>query len=226
MLELPILTIHLQACSEDWQHMTPTDQGRHCARCNHEVVDFTNSTAIDLEAARAASPDGRLCGRFRQSQLATTPGPQLRPRLRRFLVALVLVCGLGLSGREAWAQVRAGAKHYVAPEQAVTVLGFEVMPEYKDGGEAGLRRFIIQNLRYPTGQRRSGKVFVSFIVTKHGYARSFSILKGMGEPFDTEALRVAKLMGKWIPIKDDVHYTLPITFTAADKSAFPKKDTE
>lgn len=108
MLDLPILNVHLNACSEDWQQMTPVEQGRHCAHCNRTVLDFTTRTQVDLEAAFQTSSDGRVCGRFRQSQLA--PKPQLRPKLRRFLVALVLVCGLGLASGEARAQVRQAAR--------------------------------------------------------------------------------------------------------------------
>ncbi|HLK98823.1 MAG TPA: energy transducer TonB, partial [Hymenobacter sp.] len=51
---------------------------------------------------------------FRPEQLA--PKPTLRPKLRRFLVALVLVCGLGLTSSEAWAQVKAGATCVRSPE--------------------------------------------------------------------------------------------------------------
>lgn len=102
MLPLPILNVRLNACHADWQQMTPTAQGHHCAQCNRTVIDFTSSTQTDLEAAFQTAPDGRVCGRFRPSQLA--PPPQLRPKLRRFLVALVLVCGLGLTSGAAWAQ--------------------------------------------------------------------------------------------------------------------------
>ncbi|MBG8555152.1 energy transducer TonB [Hymenobacter guriensis] len=118
MLDLPILNVQLRACHEDWQQMTPTEQGRHCANCNREVFDFTNATQADLEAARATSPDGRLCGRFRVGQLAAPP--KLRPRLRRFLVSLVLVCGLGLSAREAVAQVRKKVHSAVINSKAST----------------------------------------------------------------------------------------------------------
>ena len=82
MLALPILHVRLQACPENWQQMTPTAAGRHCAHCDREVVDFTRATATDLAAARAAAPDGRLCGRFRQSQLAAPTAPRLPPRPR------------------------------------------------------------------------------------------------------------------------------------------------
>lgn len=108
MLSLPILNVRLNACHEDWQRMTPVAQGHHCSHCDRVVMDFTESTQADLEAAFQASADGRVCGRFRQSQLALKP--QLRPKLRRFLVALVLVCGLGLTRGEAWAQVQEAAR--------------------------------------------------------------------------------------------------------------------
>jgi TonB family protein len=112
MLSLPILNVRLRACAEDWQQMTPTAQGHYCAQCSRTVLDFTEATQPELEAAFLNSPDGRVCGRFRAEQLAPEqpePLPRrvaLRPRQRRFLVALLLVCGLGLSAREAVGQVR------------------------------------------------------------------------------------------------------------------------
>ena len=229
MFALPILNVRLQACPADWQQMAPTATGRHCAHCDREVVDFTRATAADLAAARAAAPDGRLCGRFRQSQLAAAPPPRLRPRLRRFLVALMLVCGLGLTSREALAQMRAGAKaavktesadlskslkslpalqqSYELPsniskpieEQVWMGLYVEQMPEYKDGGMKGLLQFIAQNIHYPIGQHLTGRVFVSFIVTQTGNVRDAHVVRSLSEPFDAEALRVISLMGKWIP---------------------------
>jgi len=120
MLPLPILNVRLAACSEDWQQMPTTTQGRYCAECDNVVLDFTNATQADLEAAQAAAPGHRVCGRFRQSQLAADqPAPlpvrsALRPKLRRFLVALVLVCGLGLTSGEAWAQVQRAVHAAVA----------------------------------------------------------------------------------------------------------------
>lgn len=104
MLDLPILNVRLSPCPYPQPPLSPTPQGHHCRSCNQEVIDFTQATQADLAAARAASPDGHLCGRFRAEQLASPP--RLRPKLRRFLVALVLVCGLNLTSEQAWAQVR------------------------------------------------------------------------------------------------------------------------
>lgn len=112
MLPLPILNVHLSACQEDWQQMTPAAQGRHCDQCRRTVLDFTQATQPELEAAFLAAPDGRVCGRFQPQQLAPEQPASLprrvalRPRQRKFLVALLLVCGLGLSAREAVGQVR------------------------------------------------------------------------------------------------------------------------
>ncbi|GAB2458760.1 hypothetical protein GCM10011375_08240 [Hymenobacter qilianensis] len=113
MLNLPILNVRIQPCTVDEQHLTPQALGHHCDLCNRLVQDFTNSTLAELEQARAASPDGRVCGRFAPQQLVPVvrhqPKIQLRPKLRRFLVALVLVCGLGLTRLEALAQVQKAA---------------------------------------------------------------------------------------------------------------------
>ena len=229
MLSFPILNVRLQPCDADWQQMTPTVQGRHCAHCNRLVHDFTNASAADLAQARADSSDGRLCGRFRREQLA--PRPQLRLKSRRFLVALVLVCGLGLTSGEAWAQVRkasvntsaAGSKQQLPP--GVLGLYVEQMPVYPSGNQA-LLRFLQTHLRYPQSQTKSGKVFVNFVVTKAGNVRAVKVLKGMGEPFDSEAVRVVSLLGKWTPGAQnnrpvDVTYIVPITFALVDSK--PKK---
>ncbi|PJJ53051.1 energy transducer TonB [Hymenobacter chitinivorans] len=253
MLSLPILNVRLSTCHEDWQQMTPTAQGRHCQSCQRTVVDFTHATQADLDAARAASPDGRLCGRFRREQLAPVqPLVQLRPKLRRFLVALVLVCGLGLTSGEAWAQVRKAELNTrfepttqlqlktpeelsplapttaEAPERMLLGEYVEVMPTFK-GGMKGLQAYMRQNLHYPDSTTASGKVFVSFLVTKTGAIADAKVLKGIGPLLDAEALRVVRQMPAWEPARQnekavDMRYTLPITFSRepADAAHTPK----
>ncbi|GGG38105.1 energy transducer TonB [Hymenobacter glacieicola] len=163
MLPLPILNVRLQTCPEDWQQMTPVAQGHHCAQCNRTVLDFTSGTQAELEAAFRASPDGRVCGRFRPEQLA--PTPQLRPKLRRFLVALVLVCGLGLTGREAVAQVQkvartSAAKHPLA-QPVATPSATEELPD---------RAQLIQ-LKPDTATKQAAQYFI-------GYVERLPVFKG------------------------------------------------
>jgi protein TonB len=240
MFPLPILNVQLNACHEDWQQMTPVALGHHCAQCDRVVLDFTNSTQADLAAAFQNSPDGRVCGRFRPEQLA--PRLLLRQKLRRFLVALVLVCGLGLSGQEALAQLlncsktpiefasisKLSAEAIGLPSsfdrrrgsefQKDFVLGMvvEQMPEFR-GGQAALTSYLQKNLRYPDGATLSGRVFVTFIITPTGSIKDTRIVKGLEPLLDKEVVRVVNLMPTWKPGNQsgkavDVGYTLPITF--------------
>ena len=87
---------------------------------------------------------------------------------------------------------------------------------------------INKNLRYPEGHTKSGIVFVNFLVTKTGNVSNVKIQKGLGEPFDAEALRVVRLLGKWIPTgktQDPDHdlFTIPITFMYSPSDSQPKK---
>ncbi len=63
-----------EPCHENWNQMTPVDQGRFCASCQKEVIDF--SLMSDREIAQffkkpiqGLSKGGSLCGRFMQDQL-------------------------------------------------------------------------------------------------------------------------------------------------------------
>ncbi|MFD2786122.1 energy transducer TonB [Hymenobacter rubripertinctus] len=248
MLPPPILNVRLRACAEDWHQMTPAAQGRHCAHCDRVVIDFTQATQPDLEAAFRTAPDGRVCGRFQPEQLAADqPAPlprrvALRPKLRRFLVALALVCGLGLSGREAVAQVRKVVPRppvIEASEQNPTLLttyGGLVFYEYEDtetpvrtltgqeiftyveqmpifrGGNEDLKRFIAGQVRQPKDALYEGRVFVKFVIDEQGQVTTAQILRGLNEAADTEALRVVRLLPPFTPGRQNGR-TVKVSYT-------------
>ena len=63
-----VITINIpEPCHEDWNKMTPKDQGRHCASCNKTVVDFTKKT--DEQIIKSLESKGNLCGRFKTQQI-------------------------------------------------------------------------------------------------------------------------------------------------------------
>ncbi|WP_396596188.1 carboxypeptidase-like regulatory domain-containing protein [Dokdonia sp. R86516] len=68
-MKKPIAITIPKPCHEDWTAMTPTEQGKHCAVCSKEVVDFTSQTTTQLRD-RIVSGDS-ICGRFRKDQLDT-----------------------------------------------------------------------------------------------------------------------------------------------------------
>lgn len=96
----------------------------------------------------------------------------------------------------------------------------EQMPEYPNGGTAGLMNFISKNLKYPTICQESGvqgRVVVSFVVNKDGSTTDFRIIRSVDKYLDKEALRVLNGMPKWKPGKQKgvpvrVRYTVPINF--------------
>lgn len=96
----------------------------------------------------------------------------------------------------------------------------EQMPEYPNGGTAGLMNFISKNLKYPTYCQKEGiqgKVVVSFVVDKDGSTTDFRVVRSVDRYLDKEALRVLMGMPKWKPGKQKgvpvrVKYTVPINF--------------
>lgn len=64
------LKIHVpNPCSENWNKMLPTQQGRICTTCSTEVTDFTKFTNEELKAWLNKVGDKRVCGNFRKFQL-------------------------------------------------------------------------------------------------------------------------------------------------------------
>ena len=92
-------------------------------------------------------------------------------------------------------------------------------PEFP-GGMAALKAFIEKNLVYPEAAKAAGiagKVYVSFIVEKDGSITNVKILRDIGYGCGDEAVRVVKMMPKWIPGKQRgnpvrVQYNLPVVF--------------
>jgi protein TonB len=119
LLQLPTFHAMLAPCPVSAAALTPHEKDQFCGSCQRVVQDFSQSEnpVADLAAARAASPDGRVCGSFRREQVVVPPAPTLSRRLRWFVLALVLVVGQGLTAREALAQVRRAVPHKVASQR-------------------------------------------------------------------------------------------------------------
>jgi hypothetical protein len=55
-------------CHEDWNAMTPNEQGRHCNACAKTVVDFTAMSDEDVKYFFLHKNE-KVCGRFMPAQL-------------------------------------------------------------------------------------------------------------------------------------------------------------
>lgn len=104
-------------------------------------------------------------------------------------------------------------------EEAPVFFIVEEMPEFP-GGDAALRAFIAQSVKYPVVAQENGiqgKVYVNFVVGKDGSITNAKIARGVDPALDKEALRVVNSLPKWKPGKQGgkpvrVSYTVPINF--------------
>ena len=111
----------------------------------------------------------------------------------------------------------------IGNESEETFVIVEQMPVFPGGDEA-MRNFIMNNIFYPEFERENcvqGLVVVSFIVEKDGSLSNFSLLKKVSPGIDSEAVRMLRLMPKWIPGTQSgkpvrVSINLPIRFTLSD----------
>lgn len=93
------------------------------------------------------------------------------------------------------------------------------LPEYVGGTEA-MTKYLISNVRYPetaVKAKTTGKVVVSFVVTKEGKVTKATVKRGVSKELDAEALRVVSSMPNWIPgekdgKKVDAEMVLPVAF--------------
>lgn len=76
-----------------------------------------------------------------------------------------------------------------------------VMPEYP-GGQAALRKFLMDELKYPTEARVAnevGEVIVGFTVGMDGSISGVRVLKPVSPALNAEAMRVVQMMKYWRP---------------------------
>ena len=88
------------------------------------------------------------------------------------------------------------------------------------GGEEALQKFLKENLVYPEKARElylEGTTMIQFVVYKDGTVGDVKVLRSSYPILDMEAVRIVKMMPKWIPGKVNerpvsTYYRLPIKF--------------
>ena len=81
-----------------------------------------------------------------------------------------------------------------------------------------IQEFLRTHLVWPAGRKNKnveGRVIVKFYIDRDGSCSQFKILRSLSPAFDTEALRVLKLMPKWnvdSTAKGGTWYVLPVSF--------------
>ena len=87
------------------------------------------------------------------------------------------------------------------PTGSPLVIVADVQPTFP-GGPTAYREYMRQSAKYPEKAKQAGQegsVYVSFIVDERGHILNAEVLKGAGNGFDEEALRLVRLMPWWNP---------------------------
>ena len=58
-------------CHENWDAMTPNEQGAFCNKCVKTVIDFSTKSIEEIKEFFSAKQDEKVCGRFEKSQLTS-----------------------------------------------------------------------------------------------------------------------------------------------------------
>lgn len=83
-----------EPCNENWDEMTPNEQGRFCLHCQKTVIDFSVMTDTEIIHFFQHRKE-KVCGRFHTQQLAEVyPEPKLVPRFKWIKAVATLFTGL------------------------------------------------------------------------------------------------------------------------------------
>ena len=91
-------------CHENWNEMSPREQGAFCSICSKTVIDFTGLSDEQVKNYFIGNRGQSTCGRFKNTQLSNNndPLPALlttnMPFWKKFLAIVILLFGSFLTG--------------------------------------------------------------------------------------------------------------------------------
>ncbi|MBI3519701.1 MAG: hypothetical protein HY062_10135 [Bacteroidetes bacterium] len=91
-------------CHENWEAMTPTEQGAFCGKCVKTVIDFSSKSLDEIKQFFAGKQNEKICGRFETSQLTSLSFDAFFREFKgfnftkRFAVILYFTFGMWLFG--------------------------------------------------------------------------------------------------------------------------------
>ena len=126
-----------EPCQEDWNKMSPVEQGRFCGSCQKNVIDFTSKSDEEI-IAFFNNYNGSSCGRFADEQLnRPIQSIELKPASRFIKYAASLLMPAAVFSVKASAQTKSPASNDTIeavqfdPSTLVTVGTFMTAPAVK-----------------------------------------------------------------------------------------------
>ncbi len=185
-----------QPCAQPWAAMSPTADGRHCATCATEVVDFTRLSNSEILAYLASHQGQRVCALAHARQLA--PPPPAAP-WRRWMLAGLALLGLAPTGpANAAPPVLPPLADFggqpPAPGRQVVVRG-QVL-DGRDGSPVPGARVMVKDTKYGTVTDDKGNFELLMATTFEAIKKGELRLEISGSPFAFEPQTVVVKVGR------------------------------
>ncbi len=125
-------------CHENWETMTPNQQGAFCGKCVKSVIDFSNRSLEEIKSFFAERPNEKICGRFEQQQLTALSFDDFFTKFKhfeftkRFALIVFFTFGFWLFNASSSVAQTHPVKGDVMVEQPKIAGGVRVRPEPKD----------------------------------------------------------------------------------------------
>ena len=71
-------------CHENWDEMTPNQQGAFCGKCIKTVIDFSSKSINEIKEFFNTTQQQRICGRFETEQLTNLSFDNFYSKFKKF----------------------------------------------------------------------------------------------------------------------------------------------
>jgi hypothetical protein len=190
-------------CHENWELMTPQEQGRHCKVCNKVIIDFTTMTNEEIILYLQSAKES-VCGRIEEiDSQSLQPYIPLSKQAKLFLYALAIafftqvplnVVGQKVKDSTHIAQMQYGQLTGKVTDEKGNPLDFATVRVLQNGIVKGGAK-TDQDGYYMISNLKPGKYMISGIFS--GYSpveiKNISVMASQTEPFDLKLERKKSL---------------------------------
>ena len=208
-------------CHEDWDKMSPNQQGRHCTACAKTVVDFTNMTDEEVQYFFINKKEERVCGRFKNGQLhricIDIPENVLymqMPLWKKFLVACLVVFSASLFSCDTTINGKKIEESNILSSAAGEIV-FHYFKTHDQVGGMAITSWETKTVQEPTCSATTGISLVYVPVTK-GNIAALPIIQNKGEEQILTGDTVLYTSPKIQQIKDSLKIKNPPKTDSAD----------
>ena len=175
--------------------MSPTADGRHCATCQTEVVDFTRLSEAQVLAYLSNRPGQRICGLISSSSVVPQQPKRARGPLRWALAALALF------GWHSPAHAGPPLRPPLSADSDSTKPGGQVIVrgaviDDQSGQPVANARVLIKGTNFGTTTDETGRFELIMAATWKPLKSGKLLLQVLGNPFDFQVKNLTVVLSR------------------------------